>query len=211
MFNISKNIEIKTKFVENSTIYIIDNFYQNPDEILNLFLNIDPIVWKENEKPSYNQIYFDDRRHTLKSQKIKKVYYFLSQICNQPVTNNNDDLILTNCIKFQNSNFNDYKNNYWWPHIDSGYTGILYLNKLDHESGTNLYKNLNPNKEPPNVPEHYQPWRKKSNYELIYSIVPKYNRMVLFDGLKFPHGMNICNNDYFGEICRINQVFFFKE
>ena len=178
---------------------------------MNLFLNVDPIVWKENEKPSYNQIYFDDRRHSLKSQQIKKVYNFLSKICNQLHVGNDNDLILTNFTKFKNSNFNDYKNNYWWPHVDRGYNGILYLNKLDCESGTNLYKNLNPEKEPPNEPEHYQPWRNKSNYELIYSIVPKYNRMVLFDGLKYPHGMNICNDDYFSNEYRMNQVFFFSK
>ena len=32
--------------------------------------------------------------------------------------------------------------------------------------------------------------------------------MVLFDGM-IPHGMNICNDTYFGQEYRKNQVFFF--
>jgi hypothetical protein len=35
--------------------------------------------------------------------------------------------------------------------------------------------------------------------------------MVLFDGFKFFHGMNICNRDYFEETYRMNQVLFFKD
>ena len=34
--------------------------------------------------------------------------------------------------------------------------------------------------------------------------------MVLFDGM-IPHGMNICNDRYFGEEYRKNQVFFFDK
>ena len=42
-------------------------------------------------------------------------------------------------------------------------------------------------------------------------LVPaKYNRLVLYDGMRFLHGMNICNDDYFGEEYRVNQVYFFE-
>ena len=34
--------------------------------------------------------------------------------------------------------------------------------------------------------------------------------IVLFDGLKFPHGMDISNDFYFNKKYRKNQVFFFK-
>ena len=153
-------------------------------------------------------IYFEDKRHSIKSHHISKVYDFLSRVCNQtPVT---EPLILTNCTRFKKCEFNDYQNNYWWPHTDSGYTAIIYLNREDSISGTNLYENLNPEKEPPNCPEHYSPWRSKKNYRLIETLQPKFNRMILFDGLKFIHGMNICNDDYFNEIYRMNQVLFFS-
>lgn len=214
MFEINNECIVRTEFVEGSPLYIIDDFYQDPDEVLELFFIVDPIIWKPHEKPSYNQVFFDDRRHFFESEKIKNVYEFLSKVCKQKSLELEDvsnKTICTNFTRFKKVEFNDYENNYWWPHRDDGYNAVLYLNKEDAKSGTNLYECLNPDEEPPNFPEHYQPWRSKSNYRLVKTIEPKYNRMVLFDGLKFPHGMNICNEDYFGDTYRMNQVFFFKE
>ena len=34
--------------------------------------------------------------------------------------------------------------------------------------------------------------------------------MVLYDGMRFLHGMNICNDDYFSDTYRVNQVYFFE-
>lgn len=209
MFEINENPNIQTEFVDGSPLYTIDNFYKNPDKILELFLTIDPDLWKENQQPSYNSIYFEDRRHILKSSKIIPVYDFLSNLCNQDPLNKGKNLIFTNFARFKKIDFNDYSNNYWWPHRDYGHTAIVYFNREDNLSGTNLYENLNPEQEPPQkCPEHYKPWRNKKNYRVIKHIEPKYNRMVMFDGLKF-HGMNICNDDYFSDTYRMNQVFFF--
>ena len=36
---------------------------------------------------------------------------------------------LTNVTKFIDKNFNDYENNYWYPHKDFGYTALIYFNK----------------------------------------------------------------------------------
>ena len=58
--------------------------------------------------------------------------------------------------------------------------------------------------------EHFMPWRPKDRYKILKNIKPKYNRLVLFDGLKFPHGMDISNDFYFNKKYRKNQVFFFK-
>lgn len=208
MFEISKNISINLEIFQESKIYIIDNFYQNPDSVLNFFLNNFPDLWKKQQKPSYNQIYFEDRRHNLNSDEIIKVYDFLNFLCGQSPINKTQ--LSTNASRFKKCEFNDYKNNYWWPHKDFGYTGMVYFNDGDEISGTNLYENLNSENEPPNCPEHYSPWRSKDNWKIIRTLYPKYNRLVLFDGLKFFHGMNICNDNYFGENYRFNQVFFFK-
>ena len=210
MFEINQEIKIKKENLCDSFIYTIDNFYQSPEEVLNLFLSSESFVFKKNEKPSYNQLYFDDSRNIMHSEEIKQVYEFLSKICNQkPFVK--DTLVQTNLIRFYCNNFNNYQSNYWWPHEDVGYTGILYLNKNDEEYGTNLYEIINHEEEPPkDIPEHFQPWRKKSNFKLIKTIKPKFNRMVLYDGHRFPHGMNICGDKYFGSDYRMNQVFFFK-
>jgi hypothetical protein len=210
MFEINTNCEIKSKIIDGSFLYQIDNFYQDVDEVLNFFSIIDPLIWRKDVRPTNNQILFDDRRHSFTSKHIIKVSNFLSKVCNQS-SYFDSDVVTTNFTRFKKDNFNNYESNYWWPHRDHGYNAILYLNKNDTESGTNLYENLNPDEEPPNLPEHYQPWRNKNNYRIIESIKPKYNRMVLFDGYKFFHGMNICNDDYFSDTYRMNQVFFFTD
>ncbi len=163
MFELNEDIEIKKYLIENSYIYIIDDFYKNPDENLNFILQFESFFHKIDEHPSFNSVYFEDRRHLIKSDEITKVYEFLGKICNQSPLCDGDE-ISTNISIFSNNNFNDYINNYWWPHLDSGYTGIVYFNENDFYSGTNLYKILNIDEEPPDCSEHYAPWRRKSWY-----------------------------------------------
>jgi len=211
MFEINENLEIKKEYLEGSVIYTADNFYKNPDNLVKFLSFIDPIIWKEQQQPSNNMVEFEDKRHIINSKHVVKVYEFLRSICGIEDVGNEENrhLVITNVTRFKKSKFNDYKNNYWWPHKDlSRYAAIIYLNKNDDVSGTNIYKNLNPIQEPPDCPEHYMPWRSKNNYSIIKQLKPKYNRMVLFDGSKFFHGMNITNDDYFGEECRMNQVLF---
>jgi len=38
MFEINKNYKVEIEFIEGSPIYTIDNFYQDPDKVLELFL-----------------------------------------------------------------------------------------------------------------------------------------------------------------------------
>ena len=60
------------------------------------------------------------------------------------------------------------------------------------------------------ITEHHRPWRLKSDFEVLKHLEPRYNRLIFFDGYKFPHGMNIENKKYFSEEYRKNQVFFFE-
>jgi hypothetical protein len=211
MFELNDNITIQEFLVEDSPVYIIDNFYKNPEEIVNFLLETEPEFHKIDEYPSFNSVYFEDRRHDIQSDEVIKVYEFLSNVCKQNIFGDGDEIV-TNFFKFKKNSFNDYTNNYWHPHIDYGYNAIIYFNENDFCSGTNLYEYLNPSdNHPQNIPEHYAPWESKEKYKLIHSIEPRYNRMVLFDGFKYYHGMNICNDDYSGETYRINQVLFFQD
>jgi len=208
MFELSKDMSIQMEIFQDSKIYTIDNFYANPDSVVEYFLKDVPPLWKVDDSPSYNLIYFEDRRHAIKFDEITKVYKFLEFLCGQ--IPKDPDTIITNAIKFKKCNYNNYQNNYWFPHIDEGYNGVLYLNMNDYVSGTNLYEIINCDEEPLQGPEHSDPWRNKNNYKLVKTLIPRYNRLVLFDGLKFYHGMNICTDEYFSETYRFNQVFFFK-
>ena len=205
MFELNENLEIKKEIFEGTVIYTIDDFYKNPKEVENyLFGEPDKIpLHKMNEKPSFNGVYFEDRRHDSEDNlDLKKVYDFLSGLCGQSYEAPD---IVTNCSRFKKHEFNDYKNYYWWPHTDGGYNGIVYFND-DDKHGTCFYEEL---VEKPDVPEHYQPWGAKKDFIVIKTLEPKYNRFVFFDGYEFPHGMNICTDRYFGEEYRKNQVFFF--
>ena len=205
MFELNENLEIKKELFEGTVIYTIDDFYKNPKEVENyLFGKPNEIpLHKIYEKPSFNGVYFEDRRHDSEDNlDLKKVYDFLSGLCGQSYEAPD---IVTNCSRFKKHEFNDYENCHWWPHKDTGYNGIVYFND-DDQNGTNFYNELI---QPPDVNEHYEPWRSKDEFEVIKHLEPKYNRLVFFDGWKFSHGMNISNDRYFGQEYRKNQVFFF--
>jgi hypothetical protein len=64
--------------------------------------------------------------------------------------------------------------------------------------------------------EHYRPWTSKSDWKILFSFKAKYNRIVIFDGKKYKHGMDISDDRFFGDTLenakfRINQVLFFQE
>ena len=208
MLELNDNLEVQEAVLQGPVIYTIDNFYKDPDSLVDYLLSIEPPLWKIDQKPSYNDVYFEDRKHEIKCEEVKPVYLYLKSICGNNLYDT--DEIVTNVTRFKKVQFNDYEDYYWSPHTDIGYTALIYLNKGDTQSGTNLYEILDP-REPPRKKEHEDPWRPKKRYKVLKHIEPRYNRMVLYNGKKFPHGMNICNNDYFKNTYRMNQVCFFKD
>ena len=206
MFELNENLKIEKELFEGTVIYTIDDFYKNPQKVENyLFGEPNKIpLHKIHEKPSFNNVYFEDRRHddSIDNLDLKNVYDFLSSLCGQGYEVPD---VVTNCTRFKRHQFNDYKNYYWWPHTDGGYNGIVYFND-DNKNGTCFYEEL---VDRPDMPEHYQPWGEKKDFILLKTLEPKYNRFVFFDGYEFSHGMNICTDRYFGEEYRKNQVFFF--
>ena len=205
MFELNPDLKIKEEILLGSKIFIIDNFYKNPDEIYDFLFNREVPLWKMDQKPSFNTIHFVDRRLEEYDERLLPVIGFLSYLCNQDADSHE---ITTNMQRFFKHDFNDNKNCYWWPHQDSGYNGIIYFNKDDNTSGTNLYSA----KKQYHIPdEHFKPWQSKEDFEILKTLEPEYNRLVFFDGLKFLHGANFSDDRYFGEEYRTNQVFFFLE
>jgi hypothetical protein len=64
--------------------------------------------------------------------------------------------------------------------------------------------------DPWNSPEHLKPWRPKSKYRVIKALEARYNRLVLFNGRQFLHGMSIDDDAFFKDY-RFNQAIFFYE
>ena len=205
MFELNPDLKIKEEILLGSKIFIIDNFYKNPDEVYDFLFNREVPLWKIEQKPSFNTIHFIDKRLIEYDERLVPVIGFLSYLCNQDADSHD---IITNMQRFFKHDFNDNKNCSWWPHQDSGYNGIVYFNKDDNTSGTNLYS---VKKQYDMTDEHFKPWRSKEDFEILKTLEPEYNRLVFFDGLKFFHGANFCDDRYFGEEYRTNQVFFFLE
>lgn len=200
------NSDVSIQNFHGSKIYIIEDFYKYPDKVFD-FINQHPLrYWKESDRPSYNKILFYDRRHDIISDDFVSVTKFLESTCNQKTEFKNR--IFTNTIKFKNHKFNDYKNNYWRPHVDEGYNAIIYFNTFECD-GTNLYKPLS-GVDSNVYPEHYKPWVKKTDWEVLKTFTSCYNKLVMFDGKKFHHGMSINDNSFFDKTLRFNQVVFFN-
>ena len=201
MFELNKNLEVKEESLMGSKIFTIDNFYKDPEEVSDCIFNREVPLWKTEESPSYNTLYFNERRLILKDDRIDGVYKFLSNLCSMGY---NFPKIVTNMIRFSKNDFNDYENCFMWPHTDRGWNGIVYFNKDEENSGTNLYDPKVLEEEEWRIsmsaPEHYSSWRPKENYSVLKSLKSKYNSLVLFDGSKFPHGMNIVNDRFFRDI-----------
>ena len=205
MFELNSDLDIKEEILLGSKIFTIDNFYKNPDEVYDFLFNREVPLWKIEEKPSFNTIHFIDKRLIEYDERLLPVIGFLSYLCNQDAESHD---IVTNMQRFFKHDFNDYKNCHWWPHQDSGYNGIVYFNKDDNTSGTNLYS---VKKQYNMTLEHVEPWRPKENFKILKTLEPEYNRLVFFDGLKFLHGANFPDNRYFDEEYRTIHVFFFLE
>lgn len=235
-FELNPNQSIQYGMIEPEVPYAyIDDFFLNPDEVITLLHHIAPNFHKEGgtsnnsmdngvQRPqeveedrahmkNYNGEYFADMRHEFYSDKILPAYEHLHHVllgmgikqvpCDRRA-------VISNCFVFKKHPFNTYDKSYWWPHKDAGYSVLVYLNREDN-TGTNIYKCLEPDYEGEDVREHEQPWRPKEHYNKIFTLEPKFNRAVIFNGEKYHHGMNIHDDLFAGSEPRINLGFFFHE
>ena len=224
MFELNENLEVKEDYLLGSKIFTIDNFYKDPEEVSDYIFNREVPLWKIKESPSFNGLFFNERRLIEEDSRLQNIYKFLSDLCGMGYEFVD---IVTNMTRFCKDNFNDYKNCFWWPHTDRGWNGIVYFNKDEENSGTNLYDPKVLQEEEWQIslsaPEHYSAWRPKEKYSILKTFNSKYNSLCLFDGSKFPHNMNITNDRFFRDIplfsypqvswdnYRCNQVFFLDE
>jgi len=207
MFEINETLEMDVDLENN--LYTIDNFYEDPDIIVD-YLNKQYSPLHKSGDAGYNGISFEDRRYVEYNDIINPVYRLVAEITGQEPDGGGGIEISVNKWRGIKRNLNDYENYYWWPHTDEGYTALVYLNKDDESNGTNLYEVIRNYTVGDEITEHKYPWQPKINYRVIKKISPRYNRMVIFNGLCY-HGMNICDDRYFNSEYRLNQVFFFKK
>jgi hypothetical protein len=215
MFELNYPNNINVQKVEDSFVCSVDNFYKNPDEVVKYIESHEAGVHKKDQQPSFNNIHFSDLRHQIQNGEIEKVYRFVEGQFNC-VTNHSLDAehmystIFTNKTLWYDNDFNNFEDNYWWPHTD-GHVGQLTALVYFDCSGTNLYEVVaeEKHKKAEMMPEHYAPWRPREDYKLLHRIEAKYNRFVIFHS-HFYHGAAVWDNTYFKKY-RLNQVFFMKQ
>lgn len=209
MFYTNDLQNIAIQIVNDSVIYIIDDFFKNPGDIVDLIDSNEPRMhkWYEREITNYhNGTKFFDARHDIEGDPVLDLFKKLNILARQHVPKHGK--IMSNLFQMLDIEYNNYRDHYWWPHFDYGFTGIIYLNEY-RGVGTNIYQQIEPDISF-DIPEHMHPWRPKSKYRVISEIECVYNRMVLFDGKKLQHGMAI-NDDTFSRTMRKNIVLFFEE
>jgi hypothetical protein len=216
IFELNDFSNMKIINFEGRKLFYMDNFYKYPDLVFQSFDRFTPPVWKQKEQPSRNMIDFEDRRHILNHKGMINVYKKLENLCKQKPISDDYELLITNYTRFKKCSNNDYTKKYWWPHYDTGYNGIIYFNDDNEYEGTYGYKLLDSNMIIGSRPEHEDPWTLKEKWEVIFKIKAKYNRFVMFDGKKYPHGMSLFDDRWFSDELenakfRINQVVFFTD
>jgi len=199
----------------------IDDFYIDPKAV-NTFLDTECEykLFKEDE-PGLNGVKFEDKRHEGHHKGLEAVTFALMEVCKANKCRDEEDLIITNTFKVLDPDWGkQYKDNWWWPHLDWGWTALIYLNEEPCE-GTNLYHK-------PGMPknavhdgidklirqgaakhnEYVEPWTTRDNWILGANIPSKFNRAIIFPS-KIYHGMAI-ESDRWTNDTRRNQVVFFE-
>lgn len=201
---------VKKESVFGSSIYIIDDFYKNPKDIVSFLLKSPTNIHKQDQYPSYNHVYFYDDRHCIIVDELNPVISWIESLVSQKFKDFGTNAhLFTNYQTWVDNEFNCWETNYWYPHLDFGYTAIIYLDETN--CGTNLYscKNENELQRIAGCNEHTEPWRSKQDWECIHRIEPKFNRMVIFEANKFYHGLEFKPNLF--KERRLNQVMFFED
>ena len=83
MFQLSDNLKVNTEIFQGSKIFIIDNFYENPDEISDYLFKEPAPLHKEYDNPTHNNVFFEDRRLRTYDVRLQPVINFLSKLSSQ--------------------------------------------------------------------------------------------------------------------------------
>ena len=220
MWKLNLDTEVKITNFKGSKIYTIDNVFAEPKKLERFLFSRQTALVEDIEPFQANGDQFLKGRYHDFKDKAAPLVWLASNLCEQKPSFFGS--FKTNQEVWLKSDYNDWENNYWFPHIDNGYNCIVYFND-DTDNGTNLYDPSLKGQEwfsslMKKVPTGQQPWLIKSKIKLVKHLKPKYNRMVLFDGAYFPHSSAINNDRYIvdsfegitREQMRSNLCFFFQ-
>lgn len=210
-------MQIKERKVAGTRGYQIDNFYSHPEWILNKIMAIRPQPHGYLDSKS-NGVEYLDMRHKADVPDLKYYYDIVKDLIGNdviPFSHTGAPLLQTNFMQWRNTKFNDWYNNYWYPHYDKGWTCIIYLNAESGKNGTNIYEDIDDyfSKVQVHKLEQETPWQSKQHYKVVDYLEPKFNRAYIFQAHKLLHGASVDDQTYFdsNNTFRLNQVMFFGE
>ena len=213
-------MDIKEFNLLGTRAFQIDNFYDNPGFIMDMILSGPPnqVI---TEHPLHGDEFYDLRHHR-EEPTLKKYTDQVVELLDDPnfevYKENGVDILDTNFMRWKKSDWNNYEENFWFPHLDNGWVCLVYLNEAE-TNGTNIYEDKYGSiyKYGGRVTqEDRDPWKPKSDFEVVDYLAPKFNRGFLFDAAKIPHGAAVDDETYFFTEAerdygkhRLNQALFF--
>ena len=198
--------------------FIIDNYYENAEDLYQHIVNKDYPLWKYNEeRDTPNGIDYLDCRIVEKighpTRQYENSMNRVLELCRQKFHKGGYDYrndIEVNCFKTINVTDNKLQH---YPHIDGNFKDadenavinmLVYLDKVE-DGGTAVYENSwVPNKEHESLLQPVE-----EIMDLRYIIQAKFNRCVLFTGNKM-HGAYINDYSKYTDDWRYSQVIFFN-
>ena len=212
VFCLSDKISIKRVLTELSELILLENFYDNLDNVLKELEKL-PITMVNKDCEDNNVKYFDGRRCYSENMYgtlipyIKPLKKLVSNITNYPYDKTDvEKNIFVNCFTFVDEDL--VCNNYYGPHIDPynnknqwGQLAIVvFLNKhYDEGEGLNIYRYPDVDYK---LRDHFH---KKEDLEILHFVQAKPNMAVLFD-CNLLHGQ--CAGKQFIKEMRYTQVIF---
>ena len=206
LFKVNPKLEqVAYEIVLDSVVFTVDNFYEDPDEVVEFIMGQETPLHREGERLSQNGVAFEDRRLNTSHEGMAEVTQLLMQLSEQDAQFAVED-VSAERYRFLTRDDNPYEDRVWNPTKTPGYVAFVYLNSGTY-AGTNLYapQTIYPTD---GLPQHAAPWKSRHLWPILKSITAKYNRMVMFDGNKFVHGMAV-NDDRFFDEERVSQIMFF--
>ena len=197
-------------------LIIKDNFYKDPDKVVAIAKGLKYVKYEETWYSSaYTTKYgkkvnnpFNGYRYN-EEEVITNIEQLIKKRINRDTWyTGGDNWNGAFHMKYKNENHTDFIHHHYKPNdCENGYSGVVYLNKGFHDSGTKIWKNKKTQK----ITGEFGPFFEKYNnndWELYKHIIPKFNRIVLFKGDVYHSG-----DVGFGENesdCRLFQTFFFN-
>jgi len=215
-------MDIKEINLLGNRSFEINNFYDHPAYIMDMVLSGPPNKVMT-EHPLHGDEFFDLRHHrkepTLKKYTDQLVEILDSELQSFDVYKEDGcDVLDTNFMRWKKSDWNNYEENFWFPHQDDGWVCIVYLNEAE-TNGTNIYADKYASIHKyggKKTAEDRHPWKPKSDFEIVDYLEPKFNRGYLFNAKRIPHGAAINDDTYFYSEeeqnysrHRLNQALFF--